>query len=206
MSQDTYRRAMATKGLLAHVTAPKPDCPPLNEDQRQEAVWHYRLEIARRWVLEKPEIGAELKRLPKKKPGPNPKWGVLQKVALIVEVDSKLSKRLLTRRGSSPLPNETSITSVCKKLAREDHWKFFLGERVNRVQTLRKNYSSCHKDKKLKKLALYVMSLDVSGRESFVLNALAQIEMQRGDIKPGDEQSGGHELQRTMLDMVRGKG
>lgn len=205
MSLDNYRRVMATKGLLAHATAPKPDGPPLNEDQRQEAVWHYRLEIARRWVLEKPEIGAELKRLTKKKPGPNPKWGVFQKVALIVEVDSKLN-RLLIRRGSSPLPNETSITSVCKKIAREDHWKFFLGERVNRVQTLRKNYSACHNDKKLKKFALYVMSLDASGIESFVLNALAQIEIQRGDIKPGDEQSGGHELQRTMLDMVRGKG
>lgn len=201
MSVGTYRKAIATQGLLDHATSSKPDGPPLTEEQRQKALRKFYIENHLRRLEEEPGLEAELKRQQKKKRGAKAKWGAVQKIALIVEVESRLPTR-----GRSTLLSKTSSTSICKKLAREDYWKRFLSETEDVVGTLRKNYSGWRGDQKLRKFARYVISLDMSRRESFVRNALAPIAEQRGDEKSLDEQTGGQELQRAMLGVVRGKG
>ena len=52
MSLDTYRRAMVTKGLLAHATAPDTDDTSLSVEQRDEAMRQYRIEAASQLPLE----------------------------------------------------------------------------------------------------------------------------------------------------------
>jgi hypothetical protein len=201
MSLRTYRKAIATLGLLDHATVSGPDGPPLTEEQRQKALRKFYIENHLRRLEEEPGLEAELKRQQKKKRGPKVKWGAVQKIALIVEIESRLPTR-----GRNPLLSETSITFVCKTLAREDYWKRFLEETEDVASTLRKNYSGWRDDQKLRKFARYVTSLDASRRESFVRNALAPIAEQRGDKKSVDEQTSGQELQRAMLGVVRGKG
>jgi len=52
MSVGTYRKAIATQGLLAHATAPEPEGPPLTDEQRQEAMRQYRIEVANQLPLD----------------------------------------------------------------------------------------------------------------------------------------------------------
>ena len=52
MSLDTYRRAMVTKGLLAHATAPDTDDTSLSVEQRDEVMRQYRIEAASQLPLE----------------------------------------------------------------------------------------------------------------------------------------------------------
>jgi len=52
MSLDTYRRAMAAKGLLAHGTASDIEDKTLSVEQRDEAMRQYRIEAASQLPLE----------------------------------------------------------------------------------------------------------------------------------------------------------
>jgi hypothetical protein len=184
MSIDAYRKAIATQGLLAYATAPKPEGKPLTEQQRQEAMRELYVANHLRRLDEEPELAAALKKKQKKKTGPN-KWGLLQKAVLIVEVESRLPKK-----GKGLSPPDASITSVCKTLSREAHWERFLGKPGDGAATLRKKYSGCRADRKLREIALDVMEMDPPRRESFVRNVLSPLEVQ---------QSGGHRLQQVML-------
>lgn len=52
MSVGTYRKAIATQGLLDHATAPEPEGTPLTDEQRDEAMRQYRIDVASQLPLE----------------------------------------------------------------------------------------------------------------------------------------------------------
>lgn len=198
MSIDAYRKAIATQGLLAHATAPKPEGKPLTEQQRQEAMRELYVANHLRRLDEEPELAAALKKLQSKKRGTKPKWGAPQKAVLIAEVESGRP----TRRKSLLLPKASirSVRAVCNELARQDHWKEFLRKADDPGKTLRQEYSGCKDDQNLRKIARRVMEMDASRRETFVRNVLAPFVGQQGRKQLATEQSGSQVLQQVMLE------
>ena len=153
-----------------------------------------------RRLEEEPELGAELKRLQRKKSGPKGKWGLPQKAALIIEVES-----CLPRRGGSLMLDDPSAVSICKKLSRQTHWKLFLDKTQDRAETLRQTYSVCRANKQLRRIARILMSLDASRRVSFVMNVLAPFEGRQGHKRSVEKQSAGLQLQQAWGGVVANK-
>lgn len=196
MSIDAYRKAIATRGLLAHATVPEPEGPLLTEKQMKKAMRQYRLEIYLKWQNEDSGFAAAaLKKRQMKKPGPEAKWGAFQKAVLIAEVESGLPrghKSLLLLKASI-----RSATAVCNELAHKDYWKQFLSKAHNPGKTLRQEYSGCKDDQKLRTIARRVMEMEASERETFVRSVLAPFVGRQGRKQPAKEQSGGQRLQQV---------
>jgi hypothetical protein len=175
-----YRKAIAKHGLLAHATTPSPDTPPISEMDRTEAISRYFLENLKQRIEEDPELRAAIEQLLKKKRGPKTKWGLLERAALISEVRSHIP-----RRSSESLTNETSITDICKALARQTHWSRFLENAENGGETLRQRYTEGSKDQSLIKLARLISGSedaeDEKARADFILRILGEPDEQQSD-------------------------
>ena len=177
---DKYRMAIVKYGLLADATPPNPDTPPLSERDRSEAISMFYLENLKKRIEEDPEFRTTVESQLKKKRGRKTKWGLLEKAALISEVNSYLPKR-----GSEPMTNSASITDICKALARQEHWSRFLDNADDGGETLRQRYTEGSKDQSLIKLARLISgSEDSNGEETradFVRKILREPDQQKTD-------------------------
>lgn len=177
---DEYRKAIVKYGLLADATPPNPGTPPLSEKDRTKAISMYYLDNLKQRIEEDPELRAAVESQLKKKRGPKKKWGLLEKAALISEVNSHIP-----RRGSESMTSKASITDICKALARQTHWSRFLENAENGGETLRQRYTEGSKDQSLIKLARLISgsedSVGEKGRAVFVLRILSEPDEQQSD-------------------------